>query len=414
MKIIWVVILMTGFNLAVLAAGNHATTESDQQVKSAAHKASESEHDHAADSESKADKPAHTEEEDGHDHEAEKEDAGHDEGGSDAELSQKQQALAGIKTVMTQTQTLGLTITAPGEVVLNAYRTSKITPRIPAQIIKRHVQLGDKVEKGQILVTLSSVEMASAQGGLMEANSEWRRVQKLGRKVVSEKRYIAAQIARQQAVTKVLAYGMTKTQIKKFTASKATGEFQLLSFQKGTVIDDDFVMGEMIEPGRTLMTISDENQLWVEARLTPMDAKDIALGAAAKVQVGERWITGKVTQARHTLDENTRTLALHVEVANFDDHLHPGQFVSVVIEGGKKQQGIVLPLAAVLRSTDGDWQVFIETAPGRFEGKEVEVLNTLGDKMLISGLEEGIKVVSQGAFFVQSEIAKSGFSVHNH
>ncbi len=350
---------------------------------------------------------------------------GHDEGGdghgeaaSDAELSDAQRSMAGIETMAVKRQALGDAITAPGEAILNAYRTTKVTPRTPAQVMKRHAHLGDQVKKGQRLVTLSSVEMAEAQGVLMGANVELRRVKKLGRKVVSEKRFVAAQIAYQQAYAKVSAYGMTKRQIESLMktgdASRATGEFHLLSFQTGTVISDDFVVGELIEPGHVLMTISDESLLWVEARLTPEDAARIALGSPARVQVGKHWLSGKVAQARHTLDESTRTLAVHIEVENRNDELHPGQFVTAVIEGREKLQGIVVPLAAVLRGADGDWQVMVEVAPGRFEPKEVDVLRTVGDQMLIDGIAEGTTIVSKGAFFVQSEIAKSGFSVHNH
>ncbi len=355
----------------------------------------------------------------GHDdHEGHGGHGGHGEVATDAELNDTQRRMAGIETMVLRRQQLGEALTAPGEVVLNAYRTTRITPRIPAQVMKRLVRLGDHVKKGEPLVMLSSVEMAEAQGALLEADIELRRVKKLGRKVVSERRFTSAQIAYQQAYAKVRAYGMTISQIKRLLkqgdASKATGEFALLSFQDGTVINDTFVEGELIEPGRVLFEISDESLLWVEARLTPETASNIAIGAEAKVKVGERWLPGKVVQARHTLDPVTRTLAMHVEVANPDDQIHPGEFVSVVIEGNRKQSGIVVPVEAVLRSADGDWQLFVESAPGRFEPKEIEVLRTVGDRMLIQGIAEGTTIVSKGAFFVQSEMAKGGFDPHNH
>ncbi len=369
------------------------------------HKHVEEEHAHSDDGH----------EEKGHDH---GDGHGHEEVASDVELTAAQRTMAGIETIVVRRSSLGEAITSPGEVMLDAYRTTRVTPRIPAQVMKRHVRLGDHVRKGESLITLSSVEMAEAQGGLMEANVELRRVKKLGRKVVSEKRYVAAQIAWQQAYARVSAYGMTKTQIDSLIrtgdASRATGEFQLLSFQDGTVISDDFVVGELVEPGHLLMEISDENMLWVEARLTPDSAARIAMGSPARIQVGERWMDGKVVQARHTLDEITRTLALHLEVANPDDLLHPGQFVNVVIESKEKKEGIVVPVAAVLRSPDGDWQLFVETSPGRFEPQEVKVLGTVGDRMLIEGVAEGTTIVGKGAFFVQSEMAKGGFDPHNH
>jgi len=170
----------------------------------------------------------------------------------------------------------------------------------------------------------------------------------------------------------------------------------------------------LIEPGYVLMAISDESVLWVEARLTPEDAARIELGSPAQIKVGNRWLSGKVAQARHTLDETTRTLAVHIDVANRHDELHPGQFVTAVIEGNKRREGIVVPVEAVLRSPDGDWQLFVQTAPGRFEPKEIEVVETVGNRMLIEGIAPGTTIVGKGAFFVQSEMAKGGFDPHNH
>ncbi len=372
-------------------------------------------------------KEGHDHEDDGHEeqghgdhggHGGEDDGHGHGEAASDAELSTEQRRIAGIETMVVRRQSLGDAIKAPGEAMLNAYRTTIVTPRTPAQVMARHARLGDHVKKGERLVTLSSVEMAEAQGALMEANVELRRVKKLGRKVVSEKRFVAAQIAYQQAYARVSAYGMTRKQINSLIetgdATRATGEFHLLSFQDGTIISDGFVVGELIEPGYVLMTISDESLLWVEARLTPEDAARIELGSPARIQVGNQWLSGKVTQARHTLDETTRTLAVHIEVANRDDALHPGQFVTAVIEGSHKRDGIVVPVEAVLRSPDGDWQLFVQSAPDRFEPKEIKVLETVGDRMLIEGVAEGTTIVGKGAFFVQSEMAKGGFDPHNH
>lgn len=99
--------------------------------------------------------------------------------------------------------------------------------RITAQVVRRHARLGDHVKQDQPLVTLSSVEMAEAQGILLETEAELRRVEKLGREMVSDKRFVAAQVAYQHAYAKARAYGMTEKQIdvlvKAGDAAKATG-----------------------------------------------------------------------------------------------------------------------------------------------------------------------------------------------
>ena len=124
---------------------------------------------------------------------------------------------------------------------------------------------------------------------------------------------------------------------------------------------------------------------------------------------------GEVVQVHHRLDERTRTLGIRIAVPNPGDKLHPGQFVEVRLQPtGDREQRLTLPTAAVLRSPDGDWQVFIEEAPGKFEPREIEVVRRLADRLVIEGLKPGVRVVTDGAFFVQSELAKDGFEIHNH
>ena len=347
--------------------------------------------------------------------------SGHEEGEHEenvAELTKEQIQTVGIETVRVQRGEVADILIAPGEVILNAYRTTKVTPRIEAQIIQRHVHLGEAVVPGQALVTLSSVEVAQAQGELLVSDREWKRVKQLGRKVVSERRYVEAQVARQQAYARVRAYGMTDDQtqalLQQSDSSKATGELTLLSPQQGTVIHDDFIVGELAQPGRELFAITDESTLWVDARLTPEDAANVRVGSPARIKVKEYWLDAEVIQAQHALDETTRTLSVRLQVANPNDQLHPGQFVSVEIESAENKAGIAVPVAAVLRSPDGDWQVFIEEAPGRYAPKEVDVQRTVGERMVVEGLDDGAHIVSKGAFFIQSEIAKGGFDIHNH
>ncbi|HEB57454.1 MAG TPA: efflux RND transporter periplasmic adaptor subunit [Gammaproteobacteria bacterium] len=317
----------------------------------------------------------------------------------------------GIRTARVKRHALSDLVRAPGEVSINIYRSAQVTPRISAQVIKRHAVLGDEVTKGQRLVTLSSVDMADAQGALLVSDREWRRVKKLGRKVVSERRYVAAQVARQQAYARVLAYGMNKTQIiallKQMDASRATGAFDLFSPQAGTIIDDNFIVGELAEPGRLLFEISDESLLWVEAQLSPEDAVRIKRGVSASVSVdGKTWIKGRVIQRHHKLNETTRTQSIRIEVANVGDMLHPGQFVQTVVQTGDAAPVVAVEQTAVILM-QGSPTVF------KVEGDEllpmpVETGRTRsGFTEIRAGLAVGDEVVIKGAFLLKSLALKS-------
>ena len=53
--------------------------------------------------------------------------------------------------------------------------------------------------------------------------------------------------------------------------------------------------------------------------------------------------------------------------------------------------------------------VFTEHEAGEFEPQEVELVRNIADQSVITGIEVGTRVVTRGAFFIQSELMKSGF-----
>ena len=351
---------------------------------------------------------------------------GHDDGhGHDAEpptqihLTPEQRRTLGLRTEVLTVRAIGEGLRAPGEVRLNAYATAQVTPRIAAQVIARHARLGDRVAPGQPLVTLSSVELAEAQGDLVVAELEWGRLDKIKDKFVSDQEYVEASVARQKARSRVLAYGMTEAQIAALLANaarRADGTFELLAPQAGTVIQDDFIQGEFVQPGRVLFEITEETVRWVEAQLPPADAARVAVGDRARVTAGhgDAWIEGRVTQLHHRLDETTRTQAVRIEVPDPEHRLHPGVFVDVIVLVSATGPVLAVPEAAVLRSPDGDWQVFVAEGQDDFRPVEVKLVRTAGGLAVIEGLPPGTQVVTQGAFFLQSELAKGGFDPHNH
>jgi len=349
----------------------------------------------------------------------------HDEHGDEHEegvtkLTAEQMKIAGVVVKPLQLQKIHSVIKAPGEVRFNTYKTASITPRISAQLIERHVVLGETVRKGQPIVTLSSVEMAEAQGNVLVAEREWKRVKKLGRKVVSARRYTEARVNWELAKAKVKAYGMTEPQIKTLIESKdfsrANGRFALVATTDGTILKESHIKGHQIEPGQELNLITDESSLWVMANVAPAVASQISVGNNASVEFNKKTFPATVSQISHALNEITRTTGIRLNVKNINDALHPGLFVNTQIEtSGEATMALALPEAAVMRSADGDWQVLVEQdEAGEFKGVEIELIRVINGMAIIEGLKSGTAVVVEGAFFVQSEMAKSGFEVHNH
>lgn len=355
----------------------------------------------------------------GHDHademkEAEKAGDGHgpgDEHGAEGKvrLSAEQRRANSVQTRKITARGMGEEISAPGEVRANAYASVKVTPRIAAHIVKRHARLGEVVKEGAVLATLSSAELADAQGQLILSEREWQRVQALGKEVASDRRFIEARVARQLAFAKVLAFGMSAAQAESFLRAddpaRADGTFELTAPRAGRVVHDEFIEGELAEPGKVLFEITDESVLWVQARLNPAQAGGVRVGTPVRVRVGETWLTGRVIQLAHRMDEETRTIPVRAEIANTGDLLHPGQFVDARMRTGG---GAALAVPA-------DAVVLMQGAPAVFklEGDDlipqpVETGATKGGWTEIrAGLVSGDEIAVKGVFFLKSQLLKS-------
>jgi membrane fusion protein, heavy metal efflux system len=420
------------FTLALLAmlAGSPVGAQTEHDDTSRHEHAAEDDH-HAKTSEEDHEEPNHEEaghqednhEAEGHEEEGHEEEGGSEEGHDEAdpelvELSRESQQIANIETRTLKLQPVPEIVRAPGEIQLNAYRSARVSTRIPAQVVSRMAELGDVVEEGMPLVLLTSVEMAEAQGALQIAAREWYRVRELGKSVVGEARYIEARVAFQQAQSKLQAYGMTETQVDQFLRGRdelPLGQFRLLSSVAGTIIEDDFVVGQYVETGTALFMITDESSVWAEATVQSSAARGIEPGEPARVRIGKKWYTGKVVQKHHRLDQRTRTMSVRVELEIDEGHSpHPGEFVEVAIETDQGEPGLLVPEHALNRNNKGEWVVFVEEAQGKYRQVDVQRLKELSGKVQISGIEPGTSIVTEGAFYLNSEIAKGGFSVHNH
>jgi RND family efflux transporter MFP subunit len=359
----------------------------------------------------------------------------------DIALSKAEIKNAGIQTIRLEKQLVNRRTLAFGEVRLNQYETVKISPSMTTRIEKRHVFIGDHVKKGDLLVTLHTiatadisanvlatadlaassaelaVSIAEVKGELATAKATWKRIQSLGKDSVSGKRYTEAKLAKERAQAKLHAYGKSQSEVN--TLLKSSGEyfqqhFELRASQSGTVIKDDFVLGQTVSPEDVLFVISDMSSLWINANVKPVDRDNIAIGSSVIVPLGDTSQKGKVIYVGRVLDEITRTLPVRIEINSAGASLYPGQFVKTFINTKETRNMLVVPAEAVLRGSDGDWLLFIEEGAGQFEPKEIKIVENLGDRVIIEGVKEGTRIVSKGAFFVQSELAKSGFEVHNH
>lgn len=354
----------------------------------------------------------------------------HGEGGV-IRLTPAQIKQAGLETEIIKNRPGMQTTHAPGTVDFNAYKLADVTTLIDSAIHARHVRLGDKVKKGQKLVTLTSSVLAQAEAEYLRVEAEHRkseldleRLESLIKdKIISQARFQQASSIHQAAHANLAAaraslssYGLSRKKIDSLIKAVRYGQLTLRAPSSGTIVADDFRIGQYVAAGTRLIQIADESTVWVEVRLPQSQMAGIAVGRSAVVSIKERGThyPAKVINIHHQLDKITRTVGVRLEVQNPEDVLHPGMFVSAEIEAGSTRELLLLPEQAIQRQGN-ELIVFIEEEPGHFERREVRTgKGSMGLVSILEGVKEGESVVVKGAFSLASELAKSGFAVHNH
>jgi RND family efflux transporter MFP subunit len=343
------------------------------------------------------------------------------------ELTSKQISMAGIKIQALTMQNLSSRLYAPGEIKANGYSSYYLSPRVESVVITRHVTLGERVNKGDPLVTLFSEDVAQAQANYRVAFADWQRMKNLTSDTVSDKQKLLAQTEFIATKSRLKAYGLKDSAIKVLSDNSYSllGEYTLFAIRAGAVLSDDFHQGQRINAGNTMMVLTDESQLWVEAKLSPSEDIYLPAGTIAQITIAGHRYQGEVIQSAHTIDPITRTRIIRLLVNNTQHKLHPGMFVDVTFSTALTTRVVAVPQSALIRGADGDWQVFIEEHQGEFKAIEVElgqVLVQSNDKdnanievwQEVEGLTVGQRIVVAGVFFVASQGEKAGFNAHNH
>ncbi|MCE9791917.1 efflux RND transporter periplasmic adaptor subunit [Shewanella indica] len=338
---------------------------------------------------------------------------GHEDEHQALQLSSEQRQLAGIQIQEVSVGGFSLNAFANATLLVDRERTVVLTPQLEVRVLERHVVPGQEVKAGEPLLTLGGAAVAQAQADYINAAAEWSRVSRMSESAVSASRRLQTQVdvSLKRAILKSLQ--MTDQQIKALESRpQEIGQYQLLAPIDGRVQQDEVRLGQLLGAGSQLLQLTDERSLWVAAELTPAQAEGLSEGSETLVRIGDRSVSASVIGRSHELSNVTRTERVLARLDNTQVRWHAGQFAELFLPD-PRSEGVMLPDAALSRSGDGDWQVFIEDDDG-FEAKEVQLLASERGMNLVSGIEPGTRVVTAGAFFLASELAKSGFDIHNH
>jgi cobalt-zinc-cadmium efflux system membrane fusion protein len=361
----------------------------------------------------------------------EKKEAGH-AGGHEKEepnvvtLSSEKQKSSGIEVRQVALENTAVPLSATAAIEINMDRSAKISSRVTGKAVRIIASQGDRVKAGQALAWLDSVELdqtwadhTKAQGKVELARKNFQREQTLFEKKISpEKDVLKAKQELGEAEADInLAkerFRLFGVDVSQFESAKGSGNHPLIPVTTpvgGVVIEKTVTQGEMVNSEKALFTVADLSTLWVVIDVYEKDMSRLRLGAGVKVSVTsfpDKTFRGKIAYISDVVDEKTRTEKARVTIDNSSGLLKPGMFATVLTEttSGGTERLIAVPEEAVV--VDGTMRyVFIQTAPDKFQRRDIEAGRTLGSWLEVkSGLKEGEPIAVKGAFILKSELKK--------
>jgi Cu(I)/Ag(I) efflux system membrane fusion protein len=164
--------------------------------------------------------------------------------------------------------------------------------------------------------------------------------------------------------------------------------------------------GMFVKPEMEVMSIADLASVWVYAEVFEQQAGWVAVGQPAEVRLAyqpDRIWEGEVEYVYPDLAPQTRTLRVRLRFPNPDEQLKPNMYAEVTIFGGAREDIVVIPREALIRTGRGE-RVILALGGGRFVPRQVVSGMESGDFVEIAaGLEAGETVVVSGQFLIDSE-----------
>ena len=318
-------------------------------------------------------------------------------------LSEKQRVMANVATTGVKNETLNKEINAVGIVQYNQSRQAKVTAWIAGRLEKLNVNsIGAFVSKEKAVAEIYSPDLVASQQEYLLALKSREQLKNSPIASIAQNGDGLVASARQR----LLLFGVKEGQIAELEKSgKPNIRIPIYSPFSGVVIEKMVQQGQYVAMGEALFNIADLSSVWVEMEIYENEVSNIHLGQQVEIRsqaFPDKPSTGRIAFVYPFLDPKTRTVKARVELANPGMKLKPEMFVNAIIRV-PLSPSLVVPVTALM-NTGKRKVVWVESSPGMFESRTVQVGQQSGEKVqILSGLQSGDKVAVSGGYLIDSE-----------
>lgn len=302
-------------------------------------------------------------------------------------------------------------LSVPAAVEADPARTISVLPPATGRVVDVKIALGDRVAKGQPLLTIASADSAQAYADVAKARDaidlakkqyeRARAVKEAGGQATKDVETAQSLLTQAQA-----EFDRASSRLTAIGGASGKGGARTVTVSApiaASVVMLTVAPGQFVnDPNAAMMSLSNVDSVLVTAnvpenqvgQVQPGQSVDIALPA-----LPNEVLHGTVQSVDNVLSADTRRQKARIVFANADGKLKPNMYATATFLLPQTAQ-VFVPQSAVLMNNDST-SVFVETAPWTFERRKVELGADEGDSSrVLSGLNAGERVVTQGGVLI--------------
>jgi membrane fusion protein, heavy metal efflux system len=287
---------------------------------------------------------------------------------------------------------------------------------------------GDDVKQGDVLFTIDSPDLVTAESNLIAAAGVLQLTTRaLERaRAMFESQSIAqkdldqatsdqqtAQANLEAARAAVRIFGKSDVEIDRIVAGRTTAaELRIASPISGRVTARNAAPGQLVQPGNAPapFTVADISTMWMVANVPEDELPQMRLAEPVEASLAAypgRTFTGTISNIGAAVDPSTHRVTVRSQIRDPRHELRPQMLGTFVIQTGAAVRSPAVPMAGVVREGDGTMEVFVTPDARRFTRRAVKLgIQQDGLHQIVEGVAAGEQVATDNALFLANELAR--------
>lgn len=306
----------------------------------------------------------------------------------EVELNEAQYSSAGIELGTFSLKNLSEVVNANGYTKLPPQNQADVSVFVSGIIKSIAVIEGQDVRKGQVIATVESPEFTRIQQDYLtsKSNLEFLKLEYERQRILSEEEVSAKKVfqkTRADYDIEKARFASLSKQLQTMNINPGRGAVATVPVVapiSGAITEVNIKIGSTVSPGQALVNIVDNSQLHVDLLVYEKDLQKVKTGQNVRFVLTNQnntEIKGKIFSVGKAFENETKSVAVHADIANEKEQLIPGMYVNALIDVGANTVK-ALPVDAVVKA-EGREFIFILAAIHEEKGHDAKEEHEHGD-----------------------------------